>query len=89
MMAEVNVNWRIVGKHNSIWDISRRWFERQKVSAAYNQRDRSCNKYQPGGTAIICQTETATRTIDTGQDQWSARLLDMDISEGKTIEEQE
>jgi hypothetical protein len=35
MMAEVNINWRIVGWRNSIWDISMRWFERQKVSAAY------------------------------------------------------
>jgi hypothetical protein len=68
MMAEVNVNWRIVGKRNSIWDISRSWFERQKVSAAYNQRDRSCTKYQPGGTAIICRSEIAMRTINTGQD---------------------
>jgi hypothetical protein len=68
LMAEVNVNWRIVGKRNSIWDISRRWFERQKVSAAYNQRDRSCNTYQPGGTAIISKGELSTRVIETGQD---------------------
>jgi exonuclease III len=68
MMAEVNVNWRIVGKRNSIWDISRRWFERQKVSAAYNQRDRSCNKYQPGGTAIISRDEVSLRAINIGQD---------------------
>ncbi len=68
MMAEVNVNWRIVGKRNSIWDISRRWFERQKVSAAYNQRDRSCNQYQPGGTAIISREEISTRVIENGQD---------------------
>jgi hypothetical protein len=68
MMAEVNVNWRIVGRRNSIWDISRRWFERQKVSAAYNQRDRSCNKYQPGGTAIISKDDFSLRAIKTGQD---------------------
>jgi exonuclease III len=68
MMAEVNVNWRIVGRRNSIWDISRRWFERQKVSAAYNQRDRSCNKYQPGGAAIICKDDIALRAIKMGQD---------------------
>jgi hypothetical protein len=68
MMAEVNVNWYIIGKRHSIWDISRRWFERQKVAVAYNQRDQSCNKYQPGGTAMICRDQTALRAIETGQD---------------------
>jgi hypothetical protein len=68
MMAEVNVNWCIVGKRNSIWDIARRWFECQKVSASYNQRDRSCKQYQLGGTAVICREETAMRAIAAGQD---------------------
>jgi hypothetical protein len=27
MMVEVNINWRITGKRNNIWDIARRWFE--------------------------------------------------------------
>jgi hypothetical protein len=55
-------------KKHSIWDISRGWFERQRVTAVYNQRDRSCNKYQPGGTAMICRGQTALRVIETGQD---------------------
>jgi hypothetical protein len=80
MVAEVNVNWCIVGKRNSIWDIARQWFERQKVSASYNQRDRSCKQYQPGGTAVICREETAMRAIAAGQDpkrlgRWSWTLL--------------
>ena len=53
IMVEVNVNWRIVAKQNSIYDMMRGWFENQSVIAGYNQRDRTCNKYQPGGTAIL------------------------------------
>ena len=50
-MSEMNINWRIVSKKNTINDITRGWFENQKTVTSYNQRDRSCKKFQPGGNS--------------------------------------
>ena len=52
-MVEMNVNWRLVPKHQTINEISRGWFEMQRVTCAYNLHDRICNVHQPGGAAII------------------------------------
>ena len=68
-MAEMNVNWRIVGKKNTINDLTRGWFENQRVNTAYNQHDRTCQNYQPGGTAIITRNETSLRVLKEGQDE--------------------
>ena len=63
-MAEMNVNWRLVAKQQHITDITRGgWFENQQVIAGYNQRDRTCSKWQPGGTGIISVGEMALRSI--------------------------
>ena len=67
-MSEVNVNWRITAKKNHIKDITRGWFEQQRTSTGYNQHDRSCDKYQPGGTGIISLGEAALRVMQTTQD---------------------
>lgn len=80
LMAEINTNWRLVGKRNTIWDITRGWFENQSVSCSYNKHDRRCSLHQPGGTATIHIGETALRVIKTGEDQkklgrWNWSLL--------------
>ena len=67
-MSEMNVNWRITAKKNHIKDITRGWFEQQHTSIGYNQQDRSCDKYQPGGTAISSIGEAALRVIRSDQD---------------------
>ena len=67
-MSEMNTNWRIVGKKNTLEDLCRGWFENKKVVTAYNQYDRKCDKHQPGGTAIIARGEMALRNMGIGQD---------------------
>ena len=67
-ISEVNVNWRITSKKNSINELTRGWFEQQRVAVGYNQKDRSCGNYQPGGVGIITQGEAALRHIKSTQD---------------------
>lgn len=47
LMAEINTNWRLVGKRNTIWDITRGWFENQSVSCSYNKHDRRVHFTNP------------------------------------------
>ena len=80
LMAEINVNWRIIGRINTINSVTRGWFDNQKVNTSYNQRCRTCKEYQPGGTAIIKNGETALKAEKSGQDRrgkgrWSWQLL--------------
>ena len=79
-MSEMNVNWRLVGKKNTMEDITQSWFEHQRVTTAYNQKDRTCDKYQPGGTSLISRGEMALRVMGSGEDtrkigRWSWQLL--------------
>jgi hypothetical protein len=67
-IVETNVNWKRVRKKMTIWDKTRGWFENQRVSAAYNSRDRSGKRYQPGGCSIITRGELALRSDKSGQD---------------------
>lgn len=67
-MSEMNTNWRIIGKKNTLEDICRGWFENRKVAVSYNQYDRNCDKHQPGGTAILTRGEMALRHVKTGRD---------------------
>ena len=67
-ISEVNVNWRVTSKKNSIQDIVRGWFERQNVVGGYNQHDRVCENYLPGGTGIITQGDIALQVAKTQQD---------------------
>ena len=68
LIAEVNVNWRLVSKKYSIHDMSRGWFENQSISIAYNQHHRCRSKHLPGGVGVICRGETALRKIETKND---------------------
>ena len=67
-LSEINVNWRITSKTNSIYDIVRGWFERQHVAVGYNQHDRHCENYLPGGTGILTEGDTALKVIKSEQD---------------------
>lgn len=68
LLAEMNVNWRLVSKKNTIDDLTRGWFENQRCVTSYNQYDRSYMAYQPGGTAVITQGEMSLRCIKSGHD---------------------
>ena len=70
-ISEVNVNWRVTSKKNSIQDIVRGWFERQHVIVGYNQHDRICDNYLPGGTGIVSQGDLALKVAKSTQDPLS------------------
>ena len=79
-LAEMNVNWKLVGKKNTISDITRGWFDNQRIKTSYNHHDKYGSKHQPGGTAVISRGETALRVIQRGEDKrfmgrWSWQLL--------------
>ena len=67
-MAEINVNWRKVQRKDSIWNQTRSWFEHRRMVAKHNILDKKCRLYQPGGTAIITQSEMALRHMESGGD---------------------
>ena len=76
-MAEMNANWRVLTKRHQLQQRCRGWFEHQHLTKAYNYRDRSCHRYQPGGTAIICRDEMGMRWINSegdkrGLGRWSS-----------------
>ena len=68
-MVEINANWKKVSKRNNIWSRTRGWFENQRTIAHHNLHDNKCKYYQPGGTAIIAQGDTALRQLDSGGDK--------------------
>ena len=45
LMAEINVNWRIVSNNRSIHDMTKGWFETQKVKTSFNRHCRTCHKH--------------------------------------------
>ena len=68
LMAEINVNWRIVSNNRSIHDMTKGWFETQKVKTSFNRHCRTCHKHQPGGTAIITRDQPALHFDSSGED---------------------
>jgi hypothetical protein len=68
LMAEINVNWRIVSKRSSMHDMTRGWFETQRVRTSFNRHCRTCHQYQPGGTAIITRDKPALHYESSGED---------------------
>ena len=59
LLAEMDVNWRLIPKKDIINNLTRGWFENQICVTAYNQYDRTCKLYWPGGTAVITQGDMA------------------------------
>ena len=64
---------------NSMYNIVRGWYEQQQVVVGYNQHDRICNNYLPGGTGIITQGDVVMKVASLEQDprklgQWVSIL---------------
>ena len=79
-MVEMNVNWRLTPKKETLNDLACDWFETQRVTTSYNIHDRICLQHQPGGTAILTQGELANRWMETKNDvrnmgRWTSQLL--------------
>ncbi len=71
-MAEVNTNWKLVGKKNTLSSIVTPWFENVRSIAAHNLVTSTKKAYQPGGVAMITTGDIAIRTMK--QDFDSRRL---------------
>lgn len=52
-LAEVNVNWNLVKRTESLHTKSKEWFENPRVVTAHNTIARTNSQYQPGDVAII------------------------------------
>ena len=53
MMAEVNVNWKIVGKKHDLRSITKKWYKDSRVAVAHNLLGGSKSSHQPGGVSSI------------------------------------
>lgn len=82
-MAETGVNWHKVAKTATIWERTTGWFENQRVSAAFNRRDKSATRAQPGGTALIIQGRAALGVAKHGQDPRRLGRWTWSMIEGK------
>jgi hypothetical protein len=69
LMAEINVNWRVVSSRHSIHDMTRGWFESQKIKTSFNRHCRTCHRHQPGGTAIITRDGPSLHFDSSGEDK--------------------
>ena len=79
-LAEMNVNWKKVGKRHTINKLIQDWFENKRIITSYNQWDKYCDNHQPGGTAILSIDEMALRVMKMGDDKrkigrWSWQLF--------------
>lgn len=52
-IAEVNVNWKLVKRNDSLESLTKEWFENSRVVTAHNTFTRTKTRYQPGGVAMI------------------------------------
>ena len=68
LMAEINVNWWVVSNRHSIHDMTKGWFESQKIRTSFNRHCRTCHTHQPGGTAIITRDGPSHHFDSAGED---------------------
>ena len=69
LMAEMNVNWRVVQKRHSFAEMTRNWFETQRTVHSYNRYDKSSSQSLPGGTGIISIGDLALKRSQQGEDK--------------------
>ena len=61
-LAETNINWGKLRRHQTLPQVCKQWFERSKTTILYNQHQRKSKfKHQPGGTAIISISDMSLR----------------------------
>ena len=61
-LAELNINWGKLPRHQTLPQICNTWFETSKTTLSYNLHEHRGNSiYQPGGTAIISTGDLALR----------------------------
>ena len=81
ILAETNVNWGKVRRHQTLPQRCRRWLETSKVVVSYNQHQKKVKaKHQPGGTAVISTGEIALRISGSQYDdkrmgRWASQTI--------------
>lgn len=68
-MAEVNMNWKIVAKKQSLASLAKEWFEHSRVVTAHNMLVNTKTPHQQGGTAIITSGDMALKVAKSEQDK--------------------
>ena len=69
MMAEVNVNWKIVGVKENLRSLTRKWFRNSRVAVAHNLLSGSKTPHQPGGVSTIVAGDLSASVIKSHNDK--------------------
>ena len=80
VMSEVNINWKVVAKRNSMGMLAKKWFENSRAITANNTLYNTKNHHQQGGVAIITAGEMALRVKHQNKDgrnlgRWCSTLI--------------
>ena len=68
-VAEVNINWRVVGKRENLHSLTSTWFENSRAITSNNMITSTKFQHQQGGTAIITAGDTSVRVVKSYRDK--------------------
>ena len=68
-MAEVNTNWKLVAKKQSLRAQAKEWFEHSRTEVAHNLLVNTSTPHQQGGVGIIVAGDMALKVSKTSQDK--------------------
>lgn len=79
-MAEVNINWKIVAKKESLHNLARSWFRNSRVVTSNNLLNNTKYPHQQGGVGMIVSGDTSLRVTEVSSDkfklgQWCSSLF--------------
>ncbi len=63
MLAEVNVNWKIVSKQENLRSMTKKWFKDSRVVTAHNMLNNTKKQYQPGGVGMIVTGDLSASVV--------------------------
>ena len=67
-LAEVNTNWKLVAKKQSLRSQAKEWFEHSRVETSHNLLVNTKSPHQQGGVAIMVSGDMALKVSKTTQD---------------------
>ena len=79
-MAEVNINWKIVAKKESLNSLAKQWFQNSRVVTSHNAITSTRYHHQQGGVGMIVAGDMALRIKECTRDEyklgrWTSTLL--------------
>ena len=66
--AEVNINWKIVSKKQSLPSLAKEWFDNSRAIASHNILVNTKTSHQQGGVAIITSGDMASKVSQSKHD---------------------